>query len=174
MLAMDKSAVVALLTPAYAKANGCPATLGVQGLACDTCLLHHNNLQVSSAHATLESTMKRMTTSCCGASFICRNHKGLGLGLCNPKTLPSLGVRCRRACCTAAHRRPPPRAWRCARVSSAACPGWPGPWTRPAARRPPNAACAWTTAPRASPAAQTPSRPRRPATLAACDAHGRL
>ena len=47
MLTLDKSAVVALFAPAYAKANGCPATLGVQDLACNDCLLHHNKLQVS-------------------------------------------------------------------------------------------------------------------------------
>lgn len=48
LLTVDKSAVMALFAPAYAKANGCPATLGVQGVACNSCLLHYSQLQVSS------------------------------------------------------------------------------------------------------------------------------
>ena len=48
LLAVDKSAIIALFTPAYAKENGCPATLALQGLACSSCLLHYSKLQVSS------------------------------------------------------------------------------------------------------------------------------
>lgn len=82
MLTLDKSAVVALFTPVYAKANGCPATLGLQGLACSDCLLHHNKLQVrcpcphKNMRASIASSRAKMPRSSINHLRLTRSRAG--------------------------------------------------------------------------------------------------